>query len=331
MRCDLFLVGDAVHNDPAAVPRNLLRYAVAAEKCGFGGVWLAEHHFIRYGACPSTPVMAASILSATRRLTVGTAACVLSNRHPVALAEEAVMLDGLSNGRFRLGVARGGPWIDLEVFGTGHERFESGFVETLDVLLSWFRQSRVSSDGRFFTFRPVPVRARPGEGFTVWIAATSAATVDVAAQRGLPLLLGVHTTDTEKAAMVHRWRRVAVEHGHDADAVEHAAVYLAFADDDDDRAASRLRGPMTEWLSTGVGDYRRVDGTKGSADQSAYVDRLIETHLVGNPARSARRLRTSMQAGGVGRALLMVEGAASPDEVEANITRLAHELLPNVN
>jgi hypothetical protein len=33
-----------------------------------------------------------------------------------------------------LGVGRGGPWVDLEVFGTGLERFERGFGESLDLL-----------------------------------------------------------------------------------------------------------------------------------------------------------------------------------------------------
>lgn len=308
VRCDLFLLGEAVRHDPTSVPGNLLRHALAAERSGFDTVWLAEHHFIRYGACPSTPVMAAAILAATDRLAVGTAACILSNRHPVALAEEAVMLDQISDGRFRLGVARGGPWVDLEVFGTGHDRFEFGFTEALDLLQSWFHSEEVSADGRFFSFRPVPVVAHPTADFGVWVAATSVGTVEVAARRGLPLLLGVHATDEEKALLVAHWRAVAVRHGYDPDGVEHGAVYLAFADDDHVRAASRLRAPMRRWLSTGVGDYRRLDGSRGSRDQEAYVDRLVDTHLVGHPERSAERLVESMRTTGVGRALLMVKG-----------------------
>lgn len=331
MKCDLFLLGEAVHRDAAAAPGDLLTYATVAERAGFDAVWLAEHHFIRYGGCPSPPVMAAAILTATTRLRVGTAACILSNRHPVGLAEEAVMLDGISQGRFHLGVARGGPWVDLEVFGTGRDRFDAGFSEALDLLCEWLHGERVSADGRFFSFRQVPVWARPTDRLGVWVAATSMSTVDVAARRGLPLLLGVHATDGEKAALVERWRDVAQRHGHDPDAAEHGAVYLAFAADDHAQGASRLRSPMRRWLATGVGDYQRLDGTRGSSDQAGYVDRLIDTHLVGEPEESAERLVASMRRTGVERALLMVEGADSLTEVTENIARLGAELLPNVN
>jgi alkanesulfonate monooxygenase SsuD/methylene tetrahydromethanopterin reductase-like flavin-dependent oxidoreductase (luciferase family) len=101
--------------------------AVAAERAGFDDVWLAEHHFMSYGICPSAVTLAAYVLGATRRVGVGTAVSVLSTWHPVALAEQAALLDQVSAGRFRLGVGRGGPWLELEVFGTGLDRYERGF------------------------------------------------------------------------------------------------------------------------------------------------------------------------------------------------------------
>ena len=106
--------------------------AVAAERAGFDDVWIAEHHFMSYGICPSATTLAAFVLGQTARITVGTAVSVLSTSHPVALAEQAALLDHVSAGRFRLGVGRGGPWVDLEVFGTSLERHESGFAEAPD-------------------------------------------------------------------------------------------------------------------------------------------------------------------------------------------------------
>jgi alkanesulfonate monooxygenase SsuD/methylene tetrahydromethanopterin reductase-like flavin-dependent oxidoreductase (luciferase family) len=58
---------------------------------------------------------------------------VPSTQHPIALAEQAALLDQLSGGLFRLGVGRGGPWIDLEAFGTGVDRYQHGFPESLDL------------------------------------------------------------------------------------------------------------------------------------------------------------------------------------------------------
>jgi len=84
-------------------------YALAAERAGLTSAWVAEHHFISYGVCPSALALAANLLGRSHRLEVGTAVCMLANRHPVALAEETALLDHLSGGRFHLGVGRGGP------------------------------------------------------------------------------------------------------------------------------------------------------------------------------------------------------------------------------
>jgi alkanesulfonate monooxygenase SsuD/methylene tetrahydromethanopterin reductase-like flavin-dependent oxidoreductase (luciferase family) len=83
----------------------------------------------------------------------------------VALAEQASLLDQVSAGRFRLGVGRGGPWLELEVFGTGVARYERGFGEGLDLLLAALCRDRVSAAGEFFRFREVAMvprsRTRP--------------------------------------------------------------------------------------------------------------------------------------------------------------------------
>jgi luciferase-like monooxygenase len=69
-------------------------------------VGVAEHHFMSSGTCPSAITLAGYLRGVTRRIAVGTTVSVLSTQHPVALAEQAALLDQLSGGRFRLGVGR---------------------------------------------------------------------------------------------------------------------------------------------------------------------------------------------------------------------------------
>ena len=70
--------------------------AIAAERAGFDDVWFAEHHFMSYGVCPSAMTLAAFVLGQTSRIAVGTAVSVLPVWHPVALAEQAALLDQVS-------------------------------------------------------------------------------------------------------------------------------------------------------------------------------------------------------------------------------------------
>lgn len=306
-----------MHSPPDRVPAVLADHARLAENSGFEAVWLAEHHFIRYGGCPSPPVLAAHLLAATTRLRIGTAACVLSHRHPVALAEEVAMLDALSPGRFLLGVARGGPWIDLTVFGSTAERHARGFPESLDLLRDWLcGPETVGADGEFFRFPPVTVRARPSSPVPIWVAATSPSTVDEAARRGLPLLLGVHTDDTERAAALRRYRDTARRFGHDPARAQHAAVSLACV------AGIGSRGALLRWLSIGVGDYRRIDGSCPDTDRTGYVDHLLAIHPPDSANRILDRVTESARRLGITRSLLMVEGAGEPDAVAATVRAL---------
>ncbi|WP_432842057.1 LLM class flavin-dependent oxidoreductase [Dactylosporangium sp. CA-092794] len=324
---DLFLLAGLF---PGAGHAGTLRaaadYAVAAERAGFGGVWLAEHHFGEYGVCPSAVTLAAHLLGRTARLRVGTAAAILPNRHPVALAEEAALLDAVSGGRFDLGVARGGPWVDLEVFGTGPRRYDhAGFAAALDLLLAAVSGAAVLSgdgDGDGFRFRDVAMVPRPARPLPVWVAATGTPTVELAAARNLPLLLGMHDDDAAKAAML---RHHAASGGTTAG---HVSAHLAFVADSVAEAESALRRAMPGWLRAAQATVR-IDGSPPPRrDPAAYLDHLLATHPVGPPQRCARRLRATLAATGVRRLLLMVEGGGDPRRTLANINRLGREVLP---
>lgn len=310
--------------------------ALAAEQAGLESVWFAEHHFITYGVCPSAVAMAANILGRTSRITVGTAVCMLSNRHPVALVEETALLDQLSGGRFALGIGRGGPWVDLEVFGTGLARFEDGFTESLDLLLAGLEQGRVSADdgaGRFFRFRPVPLVPRPASRPRppVIVAATASATVEAAAARGLPLLLGLHASDDAKCELLAGYVKVAADHGHDPDAVDHLSAALCHIADSRAEAEAELRTAMPAWIRRGVGGYVSISPAPMPAlDPDAYVEHLLGIRPIGTPEQCIDRLRRSAERTGIRRFLLMVEGTGRPSRTRETVLRLGAEVAPRL-
>jgi alkanesulfonate monooxygenase SsuD/methylene tetrahydromethanopterin reductase-like flavin-dependent oxidoreductase (luciferase family) len=323
---DLFLLGGVFPGvTPAAALRRVVSYARQAETAGLDGVWTAEHHFIEYGASPSATLMAAHLLAATERLQIGTAVAVLSNRHPVALGEEAATLDALAPGRFRLGVGRGGPWIDLDVFGSGLDRYERGFEEGLSLLTRWLSgDAEVAHAGEFFDVLPVRVMP-PGTGRPVWVAATGEGTARLAGRFGLPLLLGMHAPDDDHMALINAWRHEAEATGFDPDAAEHVSTHLAQIADGPG-TVDRLRASLTELLTRGVGQYVSLKPGRGSRDHASYVDWMIERHAVGPADHVAERLAVSAEKTGVRRQLLMVEGIGDPDAVGDNIAALGSAL-----
>ncbi|MEE1927481.1 LLM class flavin-dependent oxidoreductase [Streptomyces sp. TRM 70351] len=314
-----------------------VRSAVAAEEAGLDAVWLAEHHFVPYGTCPSAVTLAALLLGRTRRIGVGTAVSVLPTAHPVALGEQAALLHLTTGGRFTLGVGRGGPWVDLEVFGSGLAAYESGFPEALDLLLRWLREPRVGADGERYRFREVAVVPRPAEALTgpggppVVMACTSDASVRLAAVRGLPMLLGMHCGDEEKARLAALWRREALAAGHDAETIAdgHVSAGVVQVADTAAEATRTLCETMPGWLRQGLGAHVTVDGrARTMRDPAAYTRLLCSLHPVGPPVLCADRLARTAERTGIRRFALLAEGAGGLAATEANIARVGAEVLP---
>ncbi|MEU9911290.1 LLM class flavin-dependent oxidoreductase [Streptomyces sp. NPDC051001] len=324
--------GEALHR--------AVRSAEVAEEAGLDSVWLAEHHFVPYGTCPSAITLAALLLGRTSRLRVGTAVSVLPTVHPVALGEQAALLHIASGGRFSLGVGRGGPWVDLEVFGAGLEAYETGFPESLDLLVRWLREPSVGASGERFAFREVPVVPRPSESLSeepgpeVVVACTSPASVRLAAERGLPMLLGMHVGDEEKAEMVSLWRTHARAAGRSPQEVRGAAHVSAGVCQIADRrtdAVETLVKAMPGWLRQGLEAHVTVDGRHRSMrDPVAYTELLCGLHPVGTARLCADRLAATSERTGITRFALLTEGSGDLAATEENVRRLGAEVLPHL-
>ncbi|MDT0465865.1 LLM class flavin-dependent oxidoreductase [Streptomyces gibsoniae] len=324
--------GEALHR--------AVRSAEVAEEAGLDTVWLAEHHFVPYGTCPSAITLAALLLGRTRRIRVGTAVSVLPTSHPVALGEQAALLHLTTGGRFTLGVGRGGPWVDLEVFGAGLRAYETDFPESLDLLVRWLREPSVAAAGERFTFREVPVVPRPSESLTdtegpeVVVACTSPASVRLAAERGLPMLLGMHVGDEEKADVVALWRSCARAAGIDGDTVARAGHVSAGVCQIADRrtdAVETLTKAMPGWLKQGLEAHVTVDGrARSMRDPLAYTELLCGLHPVGTPRLCADRLAATSERTGINRFALLLEGSGDLAATEENVRRLGAEVLPQL-
>lgn len=91
--------------------------AQGLEELGVNGTYFRVHHFARQHAAPM-PLLAA-VAAKTERIQVGTGVIDLRYENPLYLAEEAAVVDLISDGRLALGVSRGSP----ETVVRGYEAF----------------------------------------------------------------------------------------------------------------------------------------------------------------------------------------------------------------
>jgi alkanesulfonate monooxygenase SsuD/methylene tetrahydromethanopterin reductase-like flavin-dependent oxidoreductase (luciferase family) len=308
-------------------------YAEAAERLGYHDVWVSEHHFIPFGVCSSALTMAGFLLGRTSRLRAGTAVTLAHLYHPLQLAEQVALLDQLSGGRLDFGIGRGGYLQEIEAFGVNRARHGLEVEATLDVLLSAWTDETVSSANPLFPFEPVALVPRPvtRPHPPLFVASSTAATVERAAREGLPLLLYWAMLDDQRARVLALYREAAERHGRDPDAVEHVIAVVGFVDDDGDAARAIVRDNLT-WLFR-AGDHPSVSTVAGRHGEVSREERaaiVAGTAAVGTPEQCVERLQTTIAHTGARRLTLLLECGADHARTLEQIERFARRVLPRV-
>ncbi|MEO1063694.1 MAG: LLM class flavin-dependent oxidoreductase [Actinomycetota bacterium] len=177
--------------EPADLYRRTLDHVRAVEDLGFDTVWLTEHHFIDDDYLPSVLPMAAAVAAITTRVTIGTAVLLLPLHDPLRVAEDAAVVDVLSDGRLRVGLGIGYKVEEFDAFGVDRRRRGALLDEGLDVLRAAWAEGPLP--GRGVDVTPKPVRA---DGIPIWLAGRAEVPVRRAARRGDGLIavgdVGLH-------------------------------------------------------------------------------------------------------------------------------------------
>ena len=171
-----------------------------AEELGFDAVWLAEHHFTRFGIVPSALPFATYVAARTSTIRIGTGVSVLTFHHPVFMAEETAMLDVLSNGRLDFGVGRGQVVYEYNNFKVPYDSRTQRFQEIVDIILGLWSTPGFTYHGEYYsvddlTIAPVPIQ-QPHPPMYLAVSRTPGS-VDVAVSRDLPVLTSATTPDDD--------------------------------------------------------------------------------------------------------------------------------------
>lgn len=141
-----------------------LELAEAVEALGYDSLWLTEHHFTADENAPSSLSLAAAIAARTRRIRIGTWALLLPLHEPLRVAEDALVVDQIADGRFELGVVAGYRVEEFRGFGVSRAERARRMDEGLAVLQKAFHGERFSFRGEFHSYEDVRVTPGPSRG-----------------------------------------------------------------------------------------------------------------------------------------------------------------------
>lgn len=138
----------------------MIHQARLAERLGFDTLWVHEHHS-QSMAYPA-PLMTLSVLAHhTQRIALGTNMVLLPLYHPLRVAEEAAMLDVLSNGRLILGLSAGYAPDEYQAFGVSLRQRGRRMEEGLALIRAVLTQSTVTLQGEHFRIENFSLFPRP--------------------------------------------------------------------------------------------------------------------------------------------------------------------------
>jgi F420-dependent oxidoreductase-like protein len=151
-------------------------FAVEAEKLGLDVCWVAE----AWGS--DAPSALGYLAARTERMLLGSGVLQVGVRSPVMVAQTAITLSNLSNGRFLLGLGASGPQVIEGLHGVSFSRPLARLAETVEIVRQVFGGGKISHSGKEFQIpRPggeaVPMRLsiRAEHTVPIYLAALSPA------------------------------------------------------------------------------------------------------------------------------------------------------------
>ena len=329
----------------AAAFRDVFDLADRAEAAGVDCVWLGEIHFTPTRSVISASLQVASaIATRTRRLRVGTAVQVLPLNHPLRIAEEVATLDHISQGRFEFGIGRSGVVRTYDVYGIAYGESQARFREALEIIrLAWTGEP-FSYEGQFYRVQNAVVVPRPYQAPhpPIRMATTSDETFPIAGHLGLPIFIGLRTTEiADLQLQLAPYRRAWREAGHPGQ----PSVYLRIpvyvsttehgAREEPRESVAAFFARQTELARAAVGregagpvDRRRMVAERMAA--LSYDDVLARKVVFGTAGAVIDRLGSLREELGLdGIVAELNPGGLVPPELETrSLELLAREVIP---
>jgi F420-dependent oxidoreductase-like protein len=153
----------------------VVAFAVEAEKLGLDACWVAE----AWGS--DAPSALGYIAAKTERMLLGSGILQVGTRTPVVVAQTAITLSNLSNGRFLLGLGASGPQVIEGLHGVSFSRPLARMKETIDIVRQVFAGGKLSYSGTQFQIPrpgeavPMKLSTAPGHRIPIYLAALSPA------------------------------------------------------------------------------------------------------------------------------------------------------------
>jgi alkanesulfonate monooxygenase SsuD/methylene tetrahydromethanopterin reductase-like flavin-dependent oxidoreductase (luciferase family) len=309
----------------AGVLHEMTAGAELAEQLGFYSFWVTEHHFasdrgyrpfelpderyttIDYDLSADPLQLLTYVAARTSTIRLGTGVVLLHVTHPVRMAEKAMLLDALSNGRLELGVGRGATPYESGVWDVPAEQDanQRRFDEALAIIRGLWSGEPFEFDGEYYKVPWVAgVLPKPlQQPAPIWIGSASLGSSGLAAKQHLPyatITWPLTSLDMYRQKLA-LFREEADKAGYDITGVDLPHVLFLHCAETDEQAAEEAFEYLLQFqylleqhyeIIKRYGNQQVTFGSDagGFGDLEGLARFPIEHHVIGSPETCIERI-----------------------------------------
>ncbi len=285
----------------------------------------------------------------TEKIQLGSMVVVLPWHHPMRVAEQVVMLDHLSDGRFIFGIGRGLGRVEFEGFGVDQEDSRAVFVESAQMILEGLETGYCEFDGEFVKQQRREIRPRPFKSFRgrTYAAAVSPESSQIMAKLGIGILIIPQKPWDMVVNELNDYRQV-FRQANGVEAPPPLVGGWVLCDENADRAEERARQYIGAYYQSVIRHYeligdhltkmRGYESYKGMQERMSSPggpDQMIEFFLglqvYGTPEQCYEKIVDTLKKTSGEAFLGVFSYAGMPyDMAEQNLRLFAREVMPEL-
>ena len=289
-----------------------LKEAQMAEDLGYQFYFTIEHQNSHVGQITAPSVYLSALAQRTSSLRFGVMIHQLPFYHPLRLAEEAAMLDHLSDGRLEFGTGIGVSEHEFIRWNIPFSQRREMSEEALEIIVKAWTEDEVTYDGKYWQFDEALPMPKPYQKPhpPIWVAAHSPTSIEYAAKNNYHISQNIDV-DPVIAEKFDMYRKLWREYEHPGPMPRTFLVRAVHVAETDEIAREEAEQPLLNSRKMGrEGIAKTRIGFKGNDDNpttrelgrvfqgmSTSYDFWIDNGLalVGSPETVAQRLREQQQ------------------------------------
>lgn len=333
LQCGIFDWIEASGRPPAEIYEHKLELASAADRAGFHGFFIAEHHGTPLSIDGSPSALLSAMFQRTRKLRAGALTFCLPWYHPYRFYSEVCMLDQMSHGRLELGVGRGVSPIESKIFGLNSiDESRERYRETLETFFAACRSDTMKINGVEAELHVKPYQ-RPYP--PLWFPSSNLQSIEFTASHGYhTAFIGKHA---DCKPLFERYRELWEQHRNDPGRHNAHVVspflartqHLVIADTNAEAEKLGLAAHKT-WDSH-IHHLTRKLGRPDVHKTTPYDEDSSQRLIAGSPRSALQKLQEMLKASGANYLLCVFSfGDLPAEQAMRSLDLFSKEVMPSL-